>query len=112
METPFWTVDTLFYSEVKDNCNPKYLYYHFLIINWKQYNEGSGIPSLSASTISSIQIEIPESKNEQIEIAKILTTADSEIDTLEKKRKLIEQQKKFLLNNLITGKIRFPEFQS
>ncbi|MFA5829895.1 MAG: restriction endonuclease subunit S [Candidatus Gracilibacteria bacterium] len=110
METPFWTVDTLFYSEVKDNCYPKYLYYHFLMINWKQYNEGSGIPSLSASTISSIKIEISKSFEEQTAIAQILTTADQEIEALEKKKAIIEQQKKYLLNNLITGKIRLPEF--
>lgn len=48
--------------------------------------------------------------NEQVAIAQILTAADQEIEALKKKKLLIEQQKKILLNNLITGKIRFPEF--
>lgn len=109
LENPFWTIDTLFYSEINAQNLPKYMYYLFLTINWKIYNEGSGIPSLSASTISSINISIP-SLEEQTAIAEILTTADNEIELLEKKRQLIEAQKKFLLNNLITGKIRLPEF--
>lgn len=109
MDTPFWTVDTLFYCEIKSDRHPKFLYYLFLCINWKKYNEGSGVPSLSASTISSIKVCIPKSQDEQTAIAEILTKADDEIEALEKKRKIIEAQKKYLLNNMITGTLRTPE---
>jgi type I restriction enzyme S subunit len=54
-------------------------------------------------------IKIPNSKKEQVAIAKILTTADDEIMGLEKKMGILKDQKKFLLNNLITGVIRVPE---
>ena len=56
-----------------------------------------------------LDIKLPSLKEQQA-IAKILTTADLEIEELEKKRGVIEEQKRFLLNNLITGKIRVPEF--
>ena len=55
-----------------------------------------------------LSFKIP-SIEEQTAIANILTTADEEIATLEKKRDLLEAQKKYLLNNLVTGKIRTPE---
>ena len=56
-------------------------------------------------------VKIPDiSLPEQTAIARILTTADQEIEAIEKKKTIIEKQKKFLLNNLITGKIRLPEF--
>ncbi len=56
-------------------------------------------------------VKIPDiSFEEQTAIAQILTAADKEIEALEKKKGLIENQKKFLLNNLITGKLRLPEF--
>jgi len=49
---------------------------------------------------------------EQNEIANILNIADQEINALEKKRDIIAQQKKYLLNQLITGKLRLPEFRN
>ncbi len=55
-----------------------------------------------------LTIKVPNIK-EQTAIANILSTADQEIQTLEEKRKFIREQKKFLLNNLVTGKIRVPE---
>jgi type I restriction enzyme S subunit len=53
--------------------------------------------------------EIPKSKTEQTAIANILTIADNETEALEKKRELLQEQKKYLLNTLITGKIRTPK---
>ena len=52
-------------SEIKKNCSPKFLYYIFLTVNWKLYNEGSGVPSLSASIVSSIKVLIPKEEKEQ-----------------------------------------------
>jgi type I restriction enzyme S subunit len=109
MDSPFWTVDTLFYSEIKKDNSAKYLYYLFLTINWKEYNEGSGVPSLSASTVSAIKVSIPKDEKEQTAIAAILTTADQEIEMLERKLLILREQKRFLLNNLITGATRTPE---
>ena len=109
IDTPFWTVDTLFYTEIKKSIDPKFLYYIFLTINWKLYNEGSGVPSLSASTISSIKVSIPKEEKEQKAIANILTTSDEEITELEKKLSIIKEQKRYLINNLIAGTIRTPE---
>ena len=40
----------------------------------------------------------------------MLTAADGEIEALEKKLALWKDQKKFLLNNLVTGTFRLPEF--
>jgi len=55
-----------------------------------------------------LTIDTPDIK-EQNAIGKILTTADKEITELEKKLSIIKDQKKYLLNNLITGAIRTPE---
>ena len=55
-----------------------------------------------------ITIDTPNNK-EQNAIAEILTMADKEIMELERKLEIIKGQKKFLLNNLITGTIRTPE---
>ena len=53
----FWTVDTLFYTYDFKDVLPKFCYYLFLQINWKLYNEGTGVPSLSKSTIENIKVK-------------------------------------------------------
>jgi len=110
METPFWTVDTLFYSEIEKNNDAKYLYYKFLLIDWYSYNEASGVPSLNAKTIEKIQASFPPTKAEQFAIATTLSDADTLIEKLEK---LIEK-KKFIkqgaMQELLTGKRRLSEF--
>lgn len=47
---------------------------------------------------------------EQKAIVEIINSAGKEIERLEEKRGIIAEQKRFLLNNLITGNIRLPEF--
>ncbi len=79
MDTPFWTVDTLFYSKPKPHHNPLFQYYLFQTINWKKYNEASGVPSQSASTIESITVSVPNEKT-QIKIAQFFRTLDKKID--------------------------------
>ena len=99
METPFWTVDTLFYSEIFDKCHPKYLYYSFQNVNWKKYDESTGVPSLSCSTIEKVDCYIPK-KTEQIKVSNFLSLLDKKIELQYKK---IEDLKLFKLSqsNLI-----------
>ena len=109
MDTPFWTVDTLFYSSINNNSIPKYIYYVFNTINWYKYNEASGVPSLAASTISSIKLNIPE-KPEQQRIVSVLETWDEYLEILDKKIALKEQLKKGLMQQLLTGASRLFGF--
>ena len=46
----FWTVDNLFYTHSFNQVIPKFVFSLFQKINWKEYNEASGVPSLSKST--------------------------------------------------------------
>ena len=99
METPFWTVDTLFYSHIFEPNIPKYLFYSFQNVNWKKYDESTGVPSLSSSTIENVECHIPSIK-EQTKIANFLSLLDKKIDLQTKK---IEDLKLFNLcinNNL------------
>ena len=61
----FWTVDTLFYTYDFKDVLPKFCYYLFLQINWKLYNEGTGVPSLSKSTIENIKVKISSLEQQQ-----------------------------------------------
>ncbi|WP_283701130.1 restriction endonuclease subunit S [Clostridium perfringens] len=108
MNTPFWTVDTLFYSEIKKGFCAKFLYYSFQRINWKKYSEASGVPSLSASTIESIKYILPE-LNEQEKIANFLSKVDSIIEKQEKKVQYWNSYKKGMIQKIFSQKIRFKD---
>jgi type I restriction enzyme S subunit len=76
----------------------------------KRFAGAGAMPILNKITFSKIKILIPELE-EQKAIADILMTSDSEIKMLEKKLSIIKNQKKYLLDNLVTGQIRVPEFK-
>lgn len=105
MDKPFWTVDTLFYTEISKGFSPKYIYYLFNMIPWKQYNEASGVPSLSSTTIGGIRVSIPQLPLQKY-IVQILSTADDELLLLENELGSLKQQKKGLMQLLLTGKVR------
>lgn len=105
---PFWTIDTLFYTKIFDGYDAKFIYYKFCMIDWHQYNEASGVPSLNATTIENLQIIVPE-KDEQQAIAQILSDMDSEIEQLEKKLAKYQQIKQGMMQELLTGRIRLKE---
>ena len=47
LSAPFWTVDTLFFMTPLKRTNLKFLYALSQNINWKKYDESTGLPSLS-----------------------------------------------------------------
>jgi len=101
-----WTVDTLFYTHSFIQSLPKLIYYIFQKINWKEHNEASGVPSLSKSTIEKIDITIP-SLPEQIKIASFLTAADDKLTQLKKKKSLLEEYKKGVMQKIFSQELRF-----
>jgi type I restriction enzyme, S subunit len=105
MDVPFWTVDTLFYSEIHAPNSAKFLFYRFCLVDWRQYNEASGVPSLNAKTIESVEILCPD-ENEQNSIAFLLDNIDGELAILETKLKKARQLKQGMMQELLSGRIR------
>jgi type I restriction enzyme S subunit len=110
MDTPFWTVDTLFYSEVNSDIEPKFVYYKFCLIDWMNYNEASGVPSLNASTIENVVQSFPPTKKEQSAIANALSDVDALIASIEKLITKKQAIKTATMQQLLTGKKRLPPF--
>lgn len=105
MDSPFWTVDTLFYSEIKGDHVAKFFYYLFTTIDWRRFNEASGVPSLNARTIENIEVAIPE-HHEQAAIATVLSDMDAELAALETRRAKTQALKQAMMQSLLTGRIR------
>ena len=105
MDTPFWTIDTLFYTSISDRALPRFIFYVFCTINWQQYNAATGVPSLAASTIESIKIQLPPLA-EQREIADILQAVDADIEVINCRIESLRAQKRGLMQKLLTGEVR------
>lgn len=104
-EGPFWSIDTLFYTDIDASTDAKFLFYIFQMIDWRTYNEASGVPSLSSSTIEAIEVTMPDF-DEQSEIAKVITDIDLDLQMNEAKLSKLRQIKAGMMQQLLTGKIR------
>lgn len=106
LEGKFWTVDTLFYTYDYRNSIPEFIFSLFQNINWKKWNEASGVPSLSSSTIKSIKVTIP-AKPEQEKISYFMTAVDERIAVTERKLELLETYKRGVMQKIFSQQIRF-----
>ncbi|AWV46661.1 type I restriction endonuclease subunit S [Hafnia alvei] len=87
-------------------------YYQFLISQYEHIREMSnngGQENLSAGIVKSIQVPVPP-LFEQKKIAQILSTWDKTIANVEQLLANSQQQKKALMQQLLTGNRRFPGF--
>lgn len=105
MDQPFWTVDTLFYTEIQGLNSALYLFYVFQTVDWRSYNEASGVPSLSSKTIEAIPVNLPE-PDEQAAIAATLADFDREIDGLKQRSSKFRAVREGMMQQLLNGRIR------
>ena len=76
----------------------------------KRIATGVSVYSVSKTNLAKVRIWLPPLR-EQRAIAAVLSSADAEIEALDRKLAALREQKRFLLNNLVTGAIRLPRFR-
>lgn len=106
-EQPFWTVDTLFYTEISAAADPRFIYYLFLTVDWRSMNEASGVPSLSSSRIEGVEVQLPDVP-EQIAVRTVLDDVEWEIATLNARLAKAREIKAGMVQQLLTGRTRLP----
>lgn len=93
----------------EDKVSPKYFYYYwsreYKYKRLENFTTGTGSKRLNPKDIYKIRMELP-SLSEQQHIAKILSTADQELELLKEEVELLKEQKKGLMQLLLTGIIR------
>ncbi|MGK7885809.1 MAG: restriction endonuclease subunit S [Crocosphaera sp.] len=101
----FWTVDTMFYTEIKNNTFPKFLYYSTLTIPFKYFSTNTAVPSMTQEDLSNNFLVYPPIEEQQ-KIAKFLDEKTGEIEeAISHKQRLIEllqEQKAILINQAVT----------
>lgn len=100
------------YAQLRAKNSPRFLYYFIqsddFVTAVLNMCTGSSYPAINSSDLSKVKIRYPR-EEEQIAIAKVLSTIDNVITDLKIKLEQTHRQKNYLLENLITGKIRVPE---
>jgi len=91
------------------NVNSTYLSYSlnsgFIVRYRRKLGQGHSVVHIYSSGLNSLLIPIPPLP-EQKRIAQILTTCDNQINILQQKEALLLQQKKGLMQKLLTGEVR------
>nr|WP_061778185.1 restriction endonuclease subunit S [Lactococcus cremoris] len=99
LKAPFWTVDTLFYAVPKQNIDLQFSLSIFKKINWKKFDESTGVPSLSKTIINSVGASVP-SYEEQQKIGSFFQQLDETIALHQRKIDLLKEQKKGYLQKM------------
>jgi len=102
VNTPFWVVDTIFYTKIDENViNPKYFYYYLKTLNLAKMNTAGGVPSLTRTLLNKILVPIPPLPVQE-EIVRILdkfTALEVELETELEARK---KQYEYYIDRLLT----------
>lgn len=116
LKAPFWTVDTLFYLTALDKHSILFLYYLMQLIPWKKFDESTGVPSLSKTTIDNISGFVPSNSQEEELISALFNQLDKCITLHQRKLEHLNLKKKALLQKLFPKngerypELRFPGF--
>lgn len=56
---PFWSVDTMFYTEMKQANVAKFVYHYVKSKNLASMNSGSAVPSMTTAILNAMELRIP-----------------------------------------------------
>ena len=102
VEKPFWNVDTVFYTKIKNELLPKYLYYYICNCHIEKLNTSNAArPALTRTVLNNIEVPVPPLPVQR-EIVRILdnfTSLEAELEAeLEARRKQYEYYRDQLLS--------------
>ncbi len=89
----------------KKECNIDFMVYYLEAKDYSIYIAGSAQPKITQAQCRKFLLPLPE-KQEQDKIASILLESDKKIEEYENKKQKLEELKKGLMQQLLTGMIR------
>ena len=107
---PFWSVDTMFYSKIRDANFGKYTFYFLKSIDLASMDVGSAVPSLTTELLKRIDILIPP-KEIVYEFNEMINSKFNILESNIKEKQTLTQLRDTLLPKLISGEVRLKEFQ-
>ncbi len=108
----FWTVDTMFYSEIYSDTNPMFLYYSALTFQYQKLATQTALPSITQSDLGNYLLCYPNLL-EQKNIASFLDAQCKKIDQMlevnNRAMEALEEYRAAIITSAVTGKIDVRE---
>jgi type I restriction enzyme S subunit len=108
LEEPFWSVDTMFYTEIHNEVYAKYIYYYLLGLNLASMNVGSAVPSMTTKVLNELPILSPSEV--------VITNFDQTLDPVfsivrnnNQENEKLKELRDYLLPKLISGQLEVSE---
>lgn len=109
IDKAFWTVDTMYYTEVFDCIIEKYLYYLTLTIQFNRYATNTALPSMTQEHLGNYSFSLSFNLSEQKLIINSIEKSLIKIDALTEKQlkqiELLKERRTALISAAVTGKI-------
>ena len=110
IEEDYWPLNTALWVKDFHGNDAKFLYYLLSCFDYKKFSDKTGVPGVNRNDLHAVKVGVPPLP-EQRKIAQILSTWDKAITTTERLLTNRQQQKKALMQRLLTGKQRFAGFE-
>lgn len=109
--TPFWTVDTTYYTIINEKIvNYYYLWLYLKSLDLSGYDSGASIPSMTTKTYNSLTVFLPERSIQDI-ISNIIFSYDNYIENNNERIKLLEQMAENIYKEWFV-RFRFPGYKN
>ena len=105
---PFWSVDTMFYSIIKEDYLKKYLYYRLKSLDLASMNVGSAVPSMTTKILNELKVIVP-SKDGLIKFEAGISSFFEYQDELKDENQNLVSLRDSLLPKLISGELEVSE---
>ena len=103
----FYPIVRLLVLRPKNNQN--IYFFEYQINRLDLFKESTGVPQLTAPQVSGYVVKYP-SLNEQAKIASFLTKVDEKLTALKKKKELLEQYKRGVMQQIFSQELRFKDY--
>ena len=109
VDESFWTVDTMFYSEMKVLHCAKYIFFAIKDIDFTRWDSGTGVPSMTASTLYNLPMIKPN-----IDLLKrfdkAITPIFYKMKQIRVEYEVLTKQRDELLPLLMNGQVSIPNY--
>lgn len=110
LNAPFWTVDTMFYSELKVENSGKYVFLFLKTIDFVSMNTGSAVPSMTIDILESLKMLFPK-KSVLLDFEIITEPVFQKLYQNNVEIKKLSQLRDTLLPKLMSGEISVEEIE-